>query len=653
MSNRRWGIASLLLLLAGVCAFIAFGNQRPDQGGAAARVLQHEAGVAQSSPDAIPSEDVVQSFQRRVVVDDTPSAAGTGSPAPTGNFYVRVVTELGKPVENAKVQVFDRQSSDGFVSLSAATPDRMLLSERASGLTAANGLASLAVENLSTGLVCASGAQFGLTPCWPPSGRFLDHSTPENAMEVVVRAGATVSFLAQAGTSPVPGLKVELIPLFESLDSISHHPKAAFEDQFLLPLKLSRLTDAAGECSFQALPTGVPIEVRVTGKQRSIAMPDSPMSLKPGEARALAIPISAPVKVQGIVLTINKEPVGNLSLWVMEDHGTEGLGDSVPRRMSSKELVWKPKTVVSDAAGRFEFDAQPNVRLWIGPVPPEQGTDNSSWAPIAMAIRPSEDPTHNQIELIVARGTYVTGTVVDLEGKPAGKVQVSLRSSDSKVVLFQAAKADGRFAIGPLEAGHYLVRCLGGRKYAPSDEQAVEVNEATLPLRVIVGIGMSVDVEIVDGMSGSPRPGTLMFWNGAAQSMTTFSPSKPISKLHVEGLLAGSYSIVARTADGAIGEAQGVAITKEGLTGPVRVLVEEGGQVSVLFKGPQPTATLTISRSETRLDRTSIKAGEHQSFLVPTGNIRVELEAEGAPSQSKEESVDAGETHPVEFGSKP
>lgn len=169
--------------------------------------------------------------------------------------------------------------------------------------------------------------------------------------------------------------------------------------------------------------------------------------------KATVIKLQPAGKFEGLITEANSgKPIGGVTVTVLDTAGSPN-GSVQCRRLPE---VWRPVVATTDAQGRFNFASIPVKQALVLLEKPGYGR---------VAI-PGTD-TARGLRARMSRAATITGVALDESGKPAGGVNVSVRSEDCHIDYgWETTRADGRFRIADLPAGEYWVEQQGDRRLA-------------------------------------------------------------------------------------------------------------------------------------------------------------------------------------------
>jgi hypothetical protein len=143
--------------------------------------------------------------------------------------------------------------------------------------------------------------------------------------------------------------------------------------------------------------------------------------------------------------------------------------------------------VRADEEGRFEFAG----------LPPVEGSLEAAWrgdSSGAQAFAPAEGAREARVDLVVAAGPFLAGTVRDREGRPLAGVHVTARAEGAAGSRWAESDAGGAFRIGGLDPVSHVLRAA---------DPAGRHLEATLERLVAPRSGIDVVLEADPGAPGT------------------------------------------------------------------------------------------------------------------------------------------------------
>lgn len=275
------------------------------------------------------------------------------------------------------------------------------------------------------------------------------------ALEVRVRDGQG---------APKSRVRVELV----ELDRGAEYELPAFD--------LGRTTDADGVAAFEGLAPRVRLSVAVRAGLGRTRRQD--VILAPGERRALEFELESGCRVLGQALDEAGQPLAGLDLWRLAVDGFPALRE-LPHEHA---VVDKART---DARGRFVFEEVPAGDWWIGPAP-SRGVARVAPLATRVVILPGE--ARQELTLVCAAALYIQGRVLSPEGRGTPGVVTAWKTGTR---LVAGSRNDGRFVVGPLTSGDWLLQARDSRESggiaAPSTVVRAEVGRSDVLLALRSG----------------------------------------------------------------------------------------------------------------------------------------------------------------------
>ncbi len=226
------------------------------------------------------------------------------------------------------------------------------------------------------------------------------------------------------------------------------------------------------------------------------------------------------------------------------------------------------------------------------------------------------------LDIVLETGLAIEGTVVGPAGEPVAGARVSasperVRADKARSGSGRDAKSgpDGRFSLSGLAEGTFALRASGPNGGAYTSARLEGVEAGATGVRVVLGLGGTIEGLVHDGATGAPVPSAGVDLGGevdpgaggaerrAAKEEATWSRTKTGEDgvFRFDGVAPGVYRITARAADRAPGEVGGVLVTAGG-SARVDVILEAGAEVAgrvVALPGRVPVAGASV-RDATR-----------------------------------------------------
>jgi Carboxypeptidase regulatory-like domain len=308
-----------------------------------------------------------------------------------------------------------------------------------------------------------------------------------------------------------------------------------------------------------------------------------------GNATALARAkgVSGEVPVPDIVVNPGVAVVGEVldadtQIPVVEAHATLASIEDVEAALATdEELARLVEPAATGSGGMFLLEHVPRGRYLLFVAHPKYRTELVE-----------VDTNAQRADLTLKRGGTISGKVLGAGGQPVAGRRVVAVSRSALDAREGKTDASGRFQLGPLRPGHYLVHASSADASQPLGSRAVEVAEgkaAEADFRVRAG-GTTVRVHIVDER-GALAAGEALLAPGDVplpESFAGLAESAPL--LPAAG--HGDPQVIPHVPPGAYT----LFVLRDGLPGPAFVRealeVKEGADVSIEVK-VQDRASMT------------------------------------------------------------
>lgn len=243
------------------------------------------------------------------------------------------------------------------------------------------------------------------------------------------------------------------------------------------PVKCEGRLSGPSTLTFTDLPSGV--ELRLARGQYVRGWPLEPSVLVglPGERRSLTLDLGVGVQVEGVLRSARGGVLEGVRLeW------SRATSKRAPITLDPQDCVGHAS--VTDAEGRFSFDAVPAGSWWLGvsrqAQPPGSDVD---WVLPATAIQLHGGEASKSLELTAQPGATIQGLVVGPGGVPASGISgVRARSDVFSGDTWSSPVEGGQFVIGPLPLGDFALEAVGTRslvgetKWVRAGERDVELH---------------------------------------------------------------------------------------------------------------------------------------------------------------------------------
>ncbi|MCK6446578.1 MAG: hypothetical protein L6Q99_09320 [Planctomycetes bacterium] len=445
------------------------------------------------------------------------------------------------------------------------------------------------------------------------------HATLEKAFTIHLARHASVSFRARdpLGGS-VAGLRVSATTkpweLRESQDFMAGVSFGSFGDP---DPTWSVALDENGTGRLDELPPNAGLTIEVVRDERIVLQVTEPLRLAPGETRELELVVGSGAKLDGTVRDQDGKPVGGARLWLAPAEG------EFP---SLFEWYEKPQheTTTNDV-GHYTFDAVAAGKWWLGPEPSRgrgQPLDELAFAPVTSTVEIAADATTVNHDLIVYRGLYIAGTVLDEHGQSAPGAGVEL--SDTRgIALFETSDALGAFVVGPLPAGAFELVAGGfsDRVHASGEPVRVRAGDRDVVLRVRAGA--TIVGRVVDPTTHQPTPAELSYRRRANDGEFVGATLTGVEgEFELAGLDPGHYYLAAHRGDQcAVAEIEALGGST---TSPVTLELAPAATIEVEWKGSTDFAEVTVRLGPNEVGFAYLGKGLPESIKVLPGELTVE-----------------------------
>jgi hypothetical protein len=340
-------------------------------------------------------------------------------PAKSPALHGVVVDESGRPVRDARIQASAKGRERGCMQTRTRADGTFELPAIRGAQTAATVRAEGYAED-----------DFTLNDEYPD---------PARRMVVKLETAATLAMsVRDTRGAPQQGLDLGVRPSSDHEDDrvrrFSHRTRRC-------------RTDREGRCEIRALPTDVPLDVRLERDGRILRDELSVATLGPVERREVELVIHPGVRVNGRLIDQRGLAIPGARVGIGDSSNGDSSGRGVSTRTTAEE--------VTGADGEFSFDdIQPGT--WrIGPVPPLEGLEDLSFA--AQPVQIPAGKSQVDVTVTAYRGLFIRGKVLSTDGEAVGGVTVSIARRIGDTIREQRVRTDpeGRFALGPLVPGWF------------------------------------------------------------------------------------------------------------------------------------------------------------------------------------------------------
>ena len=403
-------------------------------------------------------------------------------------------------------------------------------------------------------------------------------------------------------------------------------------------------TGSDGSVSFEDLPPDAELYLEAYERGSLVLHEPGGLRIPAGERLQRELILAQGLSLTGRVLDRRGWPVPRLELWLLS-----ARSESSPYvRRYDKPVA---KTVTS-TEGRFAFP-DVGVGLWtVAPSPafPSNVPLEERIAPVGTTFRIDErtaedDANRPEREIVVERGLYIAGRVVDGQDVALPDVRVSCTALEAGYALVGATDEEGRFEIGPLSDDEFR---LVAEPKDRSVSSRVVTRAGSADLKIVIGSGGVVAGRVVDP-AGVPLAAELTI-------ESTEDPDDPRLQraatedgtFRFENNAPGTYAVVARTEDGRIGIARELVLEKGATLADVRLEVARGGKVTVVWDERDVPWMCTAELDGLLVSFAVNEKGGTADLTVPAGRLKIGYASE-ALNRWGETFVDvaAGQTREV------
>jgi hypothetical protein len=402
------------------------------------------------------------------------------------------------------------------------------------------------------------------------------------------------------------------------------------------------LADPSGLCTFEALPSEALLSVEILQRGAVVSHDIPALTLSPGEAREVTWSVGTGCRIEGQVVEPDGTAVPDLEVW---GNRTERDGNVFFQEFQHGATF----TARTDAQGRFAFADVAAGQWWIAPAAVRRDDDEADprgIAPITQVVEVHAGDTRTAVCLVVQRGLYIRGRVLDSAGKAAPRIHVMAWTDDS----YQATncRADGAFAVGPLVPGRYGLRAYSD---TDADSRRVEASAGDEGVELRLQHGGMLSGTVVDGATGMPCAARLTLSctvDGRPRSETGGSDDD--GTFRVQGLAEGTYDLTACAGDSRCGVLRGVSVAGGKDATDLAVTLSRGATLRLGYAGKSGYLFYEVRCNGVLIRGDGVAAGEKKETAVPAGHLVIECEWRGG-SETKEIDLDVGKDAELVFGS--
>lgn len=523
-------------------------------------------------------------------------------------FHGRVVDgETGSPIEGVRVSILHpdivwkgEEMQDGDEELVALVSD-------------ADGRFEAAVPSWKLLLARVEGRGYSLLFVPVTAG----HESPGEARVVPLARASSLHAEVVENGAPATGITVSLSRRIDVLVQREAGEEAWYDH---VPLTWSATTGPEGACTLGELPGRVPLEVRLLRDGVDSGMRVTPLVLEPGEVREETWSFGGGASIVGVATDQHGHPVTGIEIWL--DRAEPGRP---ARRFASYDRNISAR-VRTDDQGRFRFDDVPAGDWWIGPGESKDARAPDEPAPVAERITILEGESEHRVTLAVFRGLFVSGSVLDPDGRPVSTAVYTFGWDHA----FTRSREDGTFVLGPLAPGEYTLKADEAEGFRSSEPVQVAAAAEDVVLRLRPGASLRGRivgaVPSFDGMSVTLAADRLDDVEGG---YVDEEEVRDDGTFQFNALAPGGYAIFARSPAGDVGIVRGVEVEANPEPTEVLVRMESGGRLRVrTLTYPAAEEYVVLLQDGHYLAQGSLRAGGSGyeiSFLAPPGPCTVRL----------------------------
>lgn len=449
---------------------------------------------------------------------------------------------------------------------------------------------------------------------------FKGHEDAANPYEIALSAvaSARVTVLDEAG-APIPNVSASL---FTAVMNFGRPDAMAMLDAgWIEDAHFRATTDANGVAVITDLPPRMTLEGVVHRGRDEIFKAPERIALEPGELRELVWRLGGDGRIEGIALEMDGRPAAGVPIGLQST--------DTPRNTYFRSVGAQLEVTTTDAEGRFVFADVPLGNHLVGPAPKkfmrERTVEPEQIAPLGQLVVVRADGPPTSVTVRLHRGLAIRGRVLTPAGEPAKSAMIrGSAADDSSLVYENMNDAEGRFVLGPLEAGEYWIVAESMGNFVESESVVARTGDVDVVLQL--RRGGAVRGVVVDARTGiacsaemlvNPRDPTT--WS------MRFERSRDDGSFEIEGLATGIYDVSARTDDGRLGFASALRVEADAPSEELRIAVSAGAKVRVRYVGPWQIVGLTALVGETPVIGDGMEKGTERMFDAPAGNIVVRV----------------------------
>ncbi len=476
----------------------------------------------------------------------------------------------------------------------------------------------------------------GMAPATVYAGAPRDRANAR-IVKLSLVAGVTIRAYDESGAERV-GSHVELTTDAWTFDQSVDEPRLA--RRILDNPKWTATTDARGVAQFVGLPPGRALSGSILlAGGISWRAPD-PIELKPGDHRTIVWRAGVACAIHGRAIGVDGLPKSGLEIVLQPADGTEGgyldsyAGEG--RRLTK-----------TDADGGFEFQ-DVGVGAWqVGPAP---GDDEL--APYGQIVAVASGVSRVEVVVRVERGEPIRCRIVDPDGRPVARGWLTIDAVDQHAHHSDRFYAlDGLVEKGPFRGGEYDLVAYDSERSGLAPSERVRVHAGASPVDIRLRRGAQIRARVLDAKTREPVAADVCL-NGETLEPLGWSTAttERDGSFEQKGLLAGTYVVAARAADGRFGTSSPISIGIGESRDDVEILVQPGAHVRLTLRGIEDDAVLLLLHGGQIVSFDWVPKDTEVVLPVPSGRTTVRLSDAGLKNnQDVEVDLAAGAERKLVF----
>ncbi len=406
--------------------------------------------------------------------------------------------------------------------------------------------------------------------------------------------------------------------------------------------------EGGGPARIAGLPARVPLVLKIHEGER-VLFESEPLRLEPGETRRVEVALTQGGSLAGTVADEAGRPAAGIEIWLVKDVRGEAR-----LLQTFEEPLARART---DTHGAFRLEALSAGSWTVGPAPARalgQPPREELAAGLAQPVTLAPFERREDLTFVIWRGLYVRGRAVGPAGEGVPAASIFGGGADLGGPVLALCDGEGRFALGPLPPGTYVVqgRSSGAGGHTSAAPVLAEAGGAEVEL--LFAAGCSVSGRVLRPGESARAGFWIVFWRSDGSGFpSSWSALDPLDdSFRREGLEPGTYDLVARTQDGAVGVRGGVELETGREREGVELVLERGAHLSIVCPprserdDESDFVRLQLWQGELFLGQGAFALGEAWRELVPAGPLTVKrLDAEGTVLHEQEVVLAAGEEH--------